>query len=218
MVPAEHRQQLANIGGRDGISSGLRLAVAAGLAALDGQSPSLQAAVDHLDHLADQLASVSGRRTPSGAWWAPTQASAPEPDQLDPVGAVVATPNGVVLIAADAVLAVDLQVGLVSAIEDGEEQAVPADVQALAAPIALVLPSLIGLSSAGPGQRELGCGLAIERTAADLVAITLGSLGPLVPADVAWQWAAEMSALLSRSLSRSVRLRSELERQLAEVA
>jgi len=217
LVPADHLLQLQQIGGRDGLSCGLRLVVATGLAALDGQTPSLSEAVDHLDRVAAELAAVTGRRTPCGAWWAPSEAAAPEADQLDPRGDVIATPTGVVLVAGTSSLSVDLEAGQLAVIAAGRELCGPVDVQLLAPAVALIAPALLGLAAAGPGRRELGCGLAVERLGSDEVSITLQGLGPVVPAAVAWRWSAEMHGLVARGLATSVATRTALNRQLEVV-
>jgi hypothetical protein len=217
-VPADHLLQLQQLGGPDGVSCGLRLVVATGLAALDGQSPSLSEAVDHLHRVAAELASITGRRTPAGAWWAPSEAAAPEPDQIDARGDVVVAPHGVALVAGAAALSVDFQAGQLGVVDAGRELVGAIDVQLLAPAVALIAPALLGLAAAGPGRRELGCGLAIERLGNNEVAITLQGIGPVVPAAVAWQWAAEMLSLVARGFAASVATRCDLERQLQEVA
>ena len=218
LVPADHLLQLQEIGGPHGVSSGLRLVVATGLAALDGQSPSLSEAVDHLDRVAAELAAISGRRTPAGAWWAPTEAAAPSAEQLDPRGDLVATPAGVAVMAGAAALSIDLAAGELAAVAGGRDLIAPVDVQQLAPAVALIAPALIGLSAAGPGRRELGCGLAVERLGSDEVSITLQGLGPVVLPSTAWRWGAELLSLVARGFDASIATRCELERQLQEVA
>jgi hypothetical protein len=212
LVAPHQLQQLQAIGGSRGLSAGLRDVVSAGLLALRGDS-ALIAPVSELHDLADKLAKIQGRTTPSGAWWAPSREALPSPDQLDPAGAVLVTPRAVGLIA-DGAVVIDLEASELAASLAGHEVSTPFDLNDLAAVAALLPAALAGLAAAGPGRRDLGHGLAVQRTTDDLCRISLKGIAARCSADVAQSFAAELVALVARTARASAQTRMELNRQL----
>jgi hypothetical protein len=211
-VPPHQLEQIQAIGGSEGISAGLRDVVSAGLLALQGDCGLIRP-VSELHELADRLARIQGRTTPSGAWWAPSRDALPSPDQLDPAGAVVVTPRAVGLIAGGAVV-IDLEANELTATLAGHEVSNPFDLNDLAAVAALMPAALAGLAGAGPGRRDLGHGLAVERTSGDLCRVTLKGIGASCAPDVAQTFAAELLALVARTARASAQTRMELNRAL----
>jgi hypothetical protein len=216
MVPEHQLQQITAIGGDAGVSAGLRTAVSAGLLALAGDV-ALLAPVSELLALSDRLATVTGRKTPAGAHWCPTGESLPPRDALDPHGAVVVMPQSVGLIAGDSALVVDLGDALIVARQGNQEVTASIDLAELAGPAALLPASLAGLALAGPGRRDLGGGLAVERTGSDQLRISLQGLGVNCPPDVGQVFAAELCSLVARAATASIAARIELERTLQVV-
>ena len=216
MVPEHQLQQITAIGGDAGVSAGLRTAVSAGLLALQGDA-ALLAPVSELLALSDRLATVTGRKTPAGAHWCPTGESLPPRDALDPHGAVVVMPQSVGLIAGDSALVVDLGDALIVARQGNQEVTASIDLAELAGPAALLPASLAGLALAGPGRRDLGGGLAVERTGSDQLRISLQGLGVNCPPDVGQVFAAELCSLVARAATASIAARIELERTLQVV-
>jgi hypothetical protein len=212
LVAPRQLQQITAIGGDRGLSAGLRDVVSAGLLALQGDCALIRP-VSELHALADRLAQIQGRTTPAGAWWAPTREALPSPDQLDPAGAVLVTPQAVGLIA-DGAVVIDLEAGELAANLAGHEVNTPIDLQDLAGPAALLPASLAGLAGAGPGRRELGLGLAVERTADDLCRVTLQGIGARCAPDTAQTFAAELLGLVARATRASAVARQQLNRQL----
>ena len=212
MVSEHQLQQIAAIGGDAGVSAGLRSVVSAGLLALQGDA-ALLAPVSELHQLADKLAKIQGRRTPAGAWWAPTREALPSPDQLDPAGAVLVTPGAVALIG-DGCLVVDVEAGEITANIGGHEVNASIDLNELAGPAALLPASLAGLAMAGTGRRDIGQGLTAERTADDLFRITLQGVGCQCCPSLAQTFAAELAGLVARSTHRAALTRQQLNRVL----
>ena len=189
-----------------------------GLDALEKPERRLLDEIEALEATCEQLGRISGRRTTAtGCWWAATPAALPPADLLGDAD-LVALPDGLLLIGGPSTLSIDLGQGQIAAV-DGSAGEVSAaiELQQLLPAAALVAPALLGLGAAGPGRRELGCGLTLERLASGAVRIALGGIGPTVPAGVAWQWCAELSGLCARSLNTAVELRQTLDRQLLEV-
>jgi len=214
---SEHQaQQIAAIGGAEGFSAGLRTVTTAGLLALQSDAALLQP-VSELLALSDRLATVTGRRTPAGAHWCPTGESLPPREALDPHGAVVCMPQSVGVLAGDTALVVDLGEALIVARQGDQETTVSVDLQELAGPAALLPASLAGLALAGPGRRDLGGGLAVERTGSDQLRLSLQGLGVNIPPDIGQIFAAELCSLVARSATASIAARLELERTLQEV-
>jgi hypothetical protein len=212
MVPVHQLEQITAIGGDRGVSAGLRDVITAGLLALQGDCALLQP-VEELQELAARLARIQGRTTPAGAWWAPTREALPSPDQLDPSGAVLVTPQAVGVLG-DGALVIDLEQGVIVANLAGHEVKTAVDLTDLAAPAALLPASLAGLAGAGPGRRDLGLGLAVERTTDNLCRITLQGIGTRCTPDTAQTFGAELAGLIARAARASAQTRVELNRQL----
>jgi hypothetical protein len=211
-ISQHQRQQLEAIGGERGLGAGLREVVTAGLLALTCDV-ALLSPVDELLELADKLAKIQGRQTPAGAWWAPSRDALPSPDQLDPAGAVLVTPRAVGLIG-DGGVVIDLENGEIAATLAGHEVREPFDLHDLAAVAALLPAALAGLAGAGPGRRDLGHGLAVERSADSLCRISLKGIAARCAPDVAQTFAAELVGLVARGARASTQTRLQLNRAL----
>ena len=173
LIPPEHHRAIAEIGGTDGMSAGLRAVVAAGLATLRGDGPAILGAVDELERLTDRLAAVVGRHTPSGAWWAPSDAAMPEREQLAPMGDVVASPRRVVLAGSTGALMVDLQAGSLEAQNGTACTVVPLELRDLVGVAAMLPCALVRLSNIGPGVETLADHFTVSRLDCGLVRLTL---------------------------------------------
>jgi hypothetical protein len=214
-IPQHQREQIAAFAGDRGLSAGLRDVITTGLLVmLPAAAPSQPTA--ELRELANRLARIQGRRTPAGAWWAPTAAALPAAEDLEPGGAVLVTPRQVALIAGGSVM-VDLVAGQITVSDAGHESRVSIDLSELAAPAALLPIALAGLAEAGPGRRELGLGLAVERTSDDICRLSLQGVAVRCSPDVATTYAAELLGLMARSARLSFDTREALEQALAEV-
>lgn len=218
LIPQHQREQITALGGDAGVSAGLRTAISAGLLALRGDCALIQP-IDELRDLASRLARIQGRRTPAGGWWAPTREALPTPEQIDHHGAVLVMPQSVGLVAGGA-LVIDLESGLITA-SSAESPGSPITAEIalddLVAPAAVLPAALTGLAIAGPGRRELGLGLAIERTGDNLCLLTLQGVGARCDAGLAHTFAAELLGLVARSARASFATRQQLEQALAEV-
>jgi hypothetical protein len=212
MIAPHQLEQITAIGGSEGISSGLRTVVSAGLLALQSDMALLQP-VEDLMVLADRLATITGRKTPAGAWWAPTREALPPTDELDPHGAVIVTPWAVGLLG-DGCLVVDLEAGQISANIGGHEVNASIDLNELVGPAVLLPASIAGLAMAGPGRRDLGHGLTAERTADDLFRVSLQNIGARCCPSAAQTFAAELLGLVTRATHRSAMAREQLNRVL----
>jgi hypothetical protein len=218
LIPEHQKQQIEALGGEAGVSAGLRTAITAGLLALQGDCALIRP-IDELRDLASRLARIQGRRTPAGAWWAPTPEALPTAEQLDHQGTVLVMPQSVGLLAAGA-LVVDLADGVITASNaetPGAQITAAIGLDDLVAPAALLPAALTGLAIAGPGRRELGLGLAIERTGGNHFLLTLQGAGARCDADLIHVFAAELLGLLARSARASLATRQQLNRALAEV-
>ncbi len=219
LITPHQKQQIEAIGGDAGVSAGLRTAISAGLLALQGDCALIRP-IDELRELADRLAFVQGRRTPAGGWWAPTPEALPSHEELDSGGAVLVMPKSVGLVAGGA-LVIDLEAGLITASNnDSPDSQINAriDLGDLVAPAAVMPAALTGLAIAGPGRRELGLGLAIERTGSNHCLLTLQGVGARCDAGLAHTFAAELLGLVARSAQASFATRQQLEQVLAEVS
>jgi len=212
LIPEHQLEQIQAIAAGRGVSAGLRDVITAGLLALQGDC-ALVAPVSELHELADKLAKIQGRTTPAGAWWAPTREALPSPDQLEPSGAVLVTPGAVALLG-DGSLIIDLGAGEITANLGGHEVNTTVDLSELAGPAALLPASLAGLAGAGPGRRDIGLGLAVERTADNLCRVTLQGIGARCTPDTAQTFAAELVGLVARTARASAQTRVELNRRL----
>ena len=219
LITPHQKQQIETIGGAAGVSAGLRTAITAGLLALQGDCALIQP-IDELRDLANRLARIQGRRTPAGGWWAPTREALPSHEELDSGGAVLVMPQSVGLVAGGA-LVIDLEAGLITASNnDSPDSQINAriDLGDLVAPAAVMPAALTGLAIAGPGRRELGLGLAIERTGDNLCLLTLQGVGARCNAGLCHTFAAELLGLVARSAQASFATRQQLEQALAEVS
>jgi hypothetical protein len=214
-IPQHQREQIAAFAGDRGLSAGLRDVIAAGLLVmLPDAAPSQP--TDELRELADRLARIQGRRTPAGGWWAPTAAALPAAEDLEPGGAVLVTPRQVALIAGGSVM-VDLVAGQITVRDADHESRVSIDLSELAAPAALLPAALAGLAATGPGRRDLGLGLAVERTPDHVCRLSLQGVAVRCSPDIATTYAAELLGLMARSARLSFDTRLQLERQVAEL-
>jgi hypothetical protein len=209
-IPQHQREQIAAFAGDRGLSAGLRDVIASGLLVLSPVDAAPPPPADELRDLADRLARIQGRRTPSGAWWAPTREALPAPEDLEPGGAVLVTPRQVALIADGSVL-VDLAAGEISAAHTGHESRASVEINDLAGPVALLPAALAGLAAAGPGRRDLGLSLAVERTTDNLCRLSLQGIGARCSVDIAATYAAELLGLMARSARASFDTRQQLE-------
>jgi len=214
-IPQHQREQIAAFAGDRGLSAGLRDVIAAGLLVmLPDAAPSQP--TDELRELADRLARIQGRRTPAGGWWAPTAAALPAAEDLEPGGAVLVTPKAAALIAGGSVV-VDLAAGQITVTNADHESRVSIDLSELAAPAALLPAALAGLAATGPGRRDLGLGLAVERTPDHVCRLSLQGVAVRCSPDIATTYAAELLGLMARSARLSFDTRLQLERQVAEL-
>lgn len=219
LIPEHQKQQITALGGEAGVSAGLRDVVTAGLLALQGDCALIRP-IDELRDLASRLARIAGRRTPAGGWWAPTPEALPSHEELDSGGAVLVMPQSVGLVAGGA-LVIDLEAGVITASNnDSTDSQINAriDLGDLVAPAAVLPAALTGLAIAGPGRRDLGLGLAIERTGDNLCRLTLQGVGPSCDAQLAHCFASELLGLVARSARASFATRQQLEQALAEVS
>lgn len=159
--------------------------------------------------------SLPAGTTSSGAIWA----HCPEALPADPPPqAVIATPVGVLLLAADQCFSIDVEAGRI-AFEAADHPDVTAeiDVPALVELGALLLPAVVGVGRNG-GARKLPSGVVIGCTVTGDIAIGMGEMAMAVSPVVAFQWVAEVVALLSRSITSGVQVRAALNRQIEEVS
>ena len=214
LIPPAHLQAIADIGGADGVSAGLRTVVAAGLATISGDAPATLAAVDELQRLADRLAAITGRHTPSGAWWAPSDAAMPEREQLAPMGDVVASPRRVVLAGSTGALMVDLQAGSLEA-QNGTACAVtPLELRDLVGVAAMLPCALVRLSNIGPGVETLADHFTVSRLDCGLVRLTLRGVSVEAHAQAALAFGVELLGLVCRGVADGIAVRQQLDRQL----
>jgi len=215
-IPPHQREQIAAFAGDRGLSAGLRDVIAAGLLVMLPAAAAPSQPTDELRDLADRLARIQGRRTPAGAWWAPTAAALPAAEDLEPGGAVLTTPRQTALIAGGSVM-VDLVAGQITVTNADHESRVSIDLNELAGPAALMPAALAALAAMGPGRRELGLGLAVERTLDDICRLSLQGVAVRCSPDIATTFAAELLGLMARSARLSFDTREALERQVAEL-
>ena len=217
LIPEHQKQQIEAIGGADGVSAGLRDVVAAGLLALQGDA-ALLAPVEELQALVTRLSFIQGRRTGSGAWWCPANEALPSADQLNPVGDVVATPDGVALLAGNAALIVDLGAGVLVSRENGRETSIEVDITQLMQPMALLPAAIAGLAGVGQvGRRDLGAaGLALELTGSGAMRLSAQGLGVTASDEVLLCLAAELLSLATRTLAKSAAARRALNEVLLQ--
>lgn len=214
LIPPDHHRAIAEIGGTDGISAGLRAVVAAGIATLQGDGPAILGAVDELERLTDRLAAVVGRTTVSGAWWAPSDAAMPEREQLAPMGDVVASPARVVLAGSTGALLVDLKSGSLEAQNGTACAVVPLELRDLVGVAAILPAALVRLSNLGPGTETLADHFTVARLDCGLVRFTLRGVNVEAHAQAALSFGVELLALVCRGVADGIAVREALNRQL----
>jgi hypothetical protein len=215
-IPADHRELITHLGGEDGASAGLRVTVAAGLAALSGDGAHLLTAVDDLAALADRLGTIAGRRTPSGSWWAPSDQAMPDPERLHPAGDVVAAPTKVVIAGPDGAVMIDAAARQISA-QDAAGQAHQAvELGDIAAIGACLTGGLVTLSTRGPGRVALGDGFIVERRDDGMARLSLRGVGCSCSMLSLWKFAAELVSLTASEVAEAIDVREALEARLAE--
>ncbi len=215
MVSEHQRQQIEAIGGERGLSAGLREVVTAGLLAMSCDV-ALLAPVDELQQLVTRLSFITGRRTASGAWWCPDNRALPPTEQLNPVGDVIATRDGVALLAGSCAVVVDLGEGLILAREAGREISSQVCLGSLMPLAANIAPAILRLSD-GPGRVPLDPTVTLERSGTGAVRLSAQGVGVSAPVEVVLSFGAELLSLAARSAARSVATREQQERQLQEV-
>jgi hypothetical protein len=214
LIEDHQLQQVAAIGGDRGVSAGLREVVTAGLLALKGEV-ALLAPISELHKLADKLATITGRTTPSGAIWAPTDEALPPVEMLDPSGAVVVTPQAVGLLAGAGALVLDMEAGAVIVRGDGGELQQLLELPDLAE-LAAMLPAVLQALARQAGGVRIACGLLAERTGTGSFRLSLQGVGPSCEPDVAFMFAAEVVALFARRVACTIRTRQQLEQALQQ--
>jgi hypothetical protein len=216
LITAEHLAAVSAIGGERGVSAGLRDVVALGLAAVDSDA-ALLLPVDQLRAIADRLERITGRKLPSGAWWAGCDAAMPGPQHLHRHGDTVVSPGRVVLAGEAGALMADAG-GRQLAAQDGERHASqPVELAELAGVAGMLTAGLVRLAQTGPGRIELGCGLMLERLDAGPGRVSLHSVGVVASMPALWTFAAELTGLVAAGISEGIEIRSRLNAQLAEV-
>jgi len=213
LIASHQRQQIEAIGGTAGVSAGLRDVVTLGLLALQSDM-ALLSPVDELQQLVTRLSFITGRRTPSGAWWCPSNPALPPADQLNPVGDVVASVDAVALIAANAALVVDLEEGLILARENGREISSQCCLGSIMPTAASLAPAICRLSATGPGRVHLDSSVILERTGTGAVRLSAQGVGVIAPAEVVLGFAAELLSLCARTAAKSMAVRESLNRAL----
>lgn len=216
LIPEHQKQQIEALGGEAGVSAGLRDVVAAGLLALQGDAALIRP-IDELQALVTRLSFVTGRRTPSGAWWCPANPALPPADQLNPLGDVVASVDAVALITSNGAFVVDLEEGLILARENGREISSQCCLGSIMPTAASLAPAICRLSASGPGRVHLDSSVILERTGNGAVRLSAQGVGVIAPAELVLSFAAELLSLATRSAAKSVAVRESLERQVAEV-
>jgi hypothetical protein len=215
LITGEHLAAVAAIGGERGVSAGLRDTIAMGLSALNSDA-ALMLPVSQLQALADRLATITGRKLPSGAWWAGSDAAMPEPEQLDRYGDVVVSPGRVVLAGEQGAIMADAG-GRQLAAQDGERHASqPVELAELAGVAGMLTAGLVRLAQTGPGRIELGCGLMLERLEAGPGRVSLHSVGVVASMPALWMFSAELTALVAGGIAEGIEIRSRLNKQLVK--
>lgn len=214
LLPPEHVAAIRRLGGDEGVSSGLRLVVAAGLSAIAGGDAAVGDAVDELAGLVDRLAAVTGRRTPSGAWWCPSDAALPDRNRLAADGAVVAAERRVVLAGASGALMVDMQHCALEAQNGSNTATQPLELRELVSIAALLPAALVRLSNNGPGHEQLMEGFTVARLDTGNVRFVLHHLPVESSGIAALSFSAELLGLVARAVGDGIAVRERLNRQL----
>jgi hypothetical protein len=213
LIPPHQREQIEALAGDRGISAGVRDVIAAGLLALQSDMALLQPIAD-LEALVNKLSYIQGRKTPSGAWWAPTDAALPPIEQMDPLGDVIAQPMIVALTTEASVLIIDAEAGVLTIRENGAEKAMEAEFSDLMGPICRLSAVAAHLAHHGPGRVELGTGLWLRLLPVGAVRIEVDGLGVTCKFATLLQFASELISLSARAAGRSLEARLQLERQM----
>jgi hypothetical protein len=216
LIEPHQLEAITAIGGDRGVSAGLRDVVALGLAAVDSDA-ALLLPVDQLRAMADRLDRVTGRKLPSGAWWAGCDAAMPQPAQLDRSGDVVVSPGRVVLAGEAGAIMADAGGRQLAAQDNDRHSSQPVELAELAGVAGMLSAGLVRLAQSGPGRIELGCGLTLERLEAGPGRLTLHGVGVVATMPALWMFAAEITALVAGGISEGIEIRSRLNAQLAEV-
>lgn len=198
------------------MSAGVRDVIAMGLAALNSDA-ALMLPVAQLEALADRLATITGRKLPSGAWWAGCDAAMPEPEQLDRYGDVVVSPGRVVLAGEAGALMADAGGRQLAAQDNDRHASQPVELAELAGVAGMLSAGLVRLAQSGPGRIELGNGLVLERMEVGPGRLSLRGVGAVASMPSLWQFAAELTALVAAGINEGIEIRSRLNAQLAEV-
>lgn len=219
LIEPEHLELCRSLGGGN-CSAGLRLLVAAGAAATRSPSLPVLQELDALRGLADRLAGILGRQTPSGAWWCPGDDCWPAPELLADTGDVLASPERIVLAGAPTAgvvgaMALDLESWRLEC-QEGERVASVAMELGEFAPLAgLFGPALVQLAASGPSVVDLTLGVSVRRQASGMVRFELNGVGCVVSATAALSFASEALSLLARHVEASANARAALEASLA---
>jgi hypothetical protein len=194
--------------------------LALGMDALQRPEIQLVDEVRRLEQTAARIGQVTGfRSNATGCWFAPTPAAIPDPALLD-ASDLVALPAGLLLFGGPSSLCLDMDEQRISAFDlSAGEVHSSVDSAQLLNSAALALPALLQLAHLdGPGVRDLGNGLMLQRLPSLALRVSLNGIGPTVTPAIGWQWAAELAALSVRAMGKSVAQRIDLERALQGVS
>ena len=217
-IPEEHFQLAQTLGGRTdttlgNTSDGLRRLVAFGVEALQGGIAQAQ------DRLAGQLTGIGPALTPSGATWAAL------PENLPAAGSVngpqiIAAPGGVIALGVgpDEMLALDTVAWELVITSQQSEDGTYFELRDLAA-LASCLPLEINEQlKADAKSVELPLGLVVHSPSRGLIVLSLEDAHVALPLRQALQFAAELSALVARTVARQQDQIGSLERLVAAPA
>ncbi len=148
-----------------------------------------------------RLALEQPTTTGSGAIWANCRCELPDPEQSTGPAVIGCVPGVIAHGIGPVALVIDMQAGEI-VFSDGETQspAHPLDLSLLAA-LAMELPRAV-IGATGSDQAfPLPGGLTVRRVAPGLLEVAAGRVGVLLPLRQALQLAAEVGALLARSVA-----------------
>lgn len=209
------RAELERLGGEDGISSAARIVIGLGLKALHADPDDLaRCPIEDLRQITDALAAVTGRHSPAGGWWCPTDAALPDPNLLDPRGDCIVTPNLVLLAGAEGSFLVEADPASARLGQGNNAATLPLDVEQLPNFAVMFSAAVLGACNSRTPRSTPG-GLAVELLENGVIAFAVA--GVMVTASVpsALVFAAELHGLAAHRVARSVMAREALERQLA---
>lgn len=221
-LPSDLRRRLERLGGGK-FGAGARIALAAGIAALSGEShPAfVQGVRDELQAVTQRLGDLIDRRLPSGAVWVADPGAAPSAESM--ADGVIATPAGCLLLAVGGVLAVEASdAGQALILQTPQGQHVePLELVELVTLAADLPHALAALARASAGHAALiGAGkLRIYRDeTGHLVMTVTGAKAHALIFDLAdaWTFAAEVVAVSARALRQSAGRRIRLEQALGQ--